>query len=285
MASIAKYVLMAAIIGGIVGCASQRGAQYVDPTEIIAGTPEQATMYDLESSAQQLMDKMLASPQFSANYNVVKAAKGGLPIAVIGNIEDKTKERVLERLDAVGDTIRAVLFSSGLFEVKDDAAAAAIKSRIIHGADGGLENGALVQTMGTQDSPDFIVLGDLRHFSDVGGYHTYRFRLAIHNLSTGKVVWEGIQANVKIGDWSSAADRGADKNTQLALEAFSAGNWSLGFSLAQGAEMNNAEIRQWLGKCYDPFVSTPGFRISKDFARARTHYRRAEELREGRKHR
>ena len=186
------------MIGGIVGCASQRGTQYVESTEIISGTPEQPTMYDLESSAQQLMDKMLASPQFSANYNATKASKGRLPIAVIGNIENKTKERVQGRLDAVGDTIRADLFGSGLFEVKDDAAADAIKSRIIRGADGGLENGVLVQKMGTQDSPDFIVLGDLRHFTDVGGYHTYRLRLAIHNLSTGKVVWEGIQTKVKL---------------------------------------------------------------------------------------
>lgn len=198
MTSIAKCVLTTAIIGGMVGCVSQRATQYVEPTEIIAGTPEQPTMYDLESSAQQLMDKMLASPQFSSNYNAIKVAKGGLPIAVIGNIENKTTERIQGRLDAVGDTIRAALFSSGLFEVKDDAAADAIKSRIIRGADGGLENGALVQTMGTQDSPDFIVLGDLRHFTDVGGYHTYRLRLAIHNLSTGKVVWEGIQTKIKL---------------------------------------------------------------------------------------
>ena len=155
-------------------------------------------MYDLESSVQQLMGKMLASPQFSVNYNAAKAAKGGLPIAVIGNVENKTTERIQGRLDAVGDTIRAALFSSGLFEVKDDAAADAIKSRIIRGADGGLENGALVQTMGTQDSPDFIVLGDLRHFTDVGGYHMYRLRLGIHNLSTGKVVWEGIQTKIKL---------------------------------------------------------------------------------------
>ena len=156
-------------------------------------------MYDLESSAQQLMDKMLASPQFSANYNTVKAAKGGkLPIAVIGNIANKTRERTLGRLDAVGDAIRSALYSSGLFEVKDDEASGAIISRITQGADGGLENGTLVQTMGTQDSPDFIVLGDLRHFTDVGGYHTYRLRLAIHNLSTGKVVWEGIQTKIKL---------------------------------------------------------------------------------------
>ena len=189
---------MAVALGGVIGFASQRPTIYVDPGSVVSGTPDQATMYDLESSAQILMEKMLASPQFSANYNAAKTSKGRLPIAVIGNIENKTTERIQGRLDAVGDTIRAVLFSSSLFEVKDDAAADAIKSRIIRGADGGLEDGSLVQTMGTQDSPDFIVLGDLRHFSDVGGYHTYRLRLVIHNLHTGKIVWEGIQTMVKL---------------------------------------------------------------------------------------
>ena len=199
MTRIAKCVLAVALIGGIVGCTSQRGTQHVAPAEVMSGTPEQPTMYDLESSAQQLMDKMLASPQFSENYNAAKASNGHKPIVVIGNIENKTtKECVRGRLNAVGDAIRVALLTSTLFEVKDDAAADAIKSRIIRSADGGLENGALVQTMGTQDAPDFIVLGDLRHFTDVGGYHTYRLRLAIHNLSTGKVVWEGIHTKIKL---------------------------------------------------------------------------------------
>ena len=38
-----------------------------------------------------LMQKMLASPQFSKNYSTAKASKGGgLPIVVIGNIANKT---------------------------------------------------------------------------------------------------------------------------------------------------------------------------------------------------
>ena len=41
-------------------------------------------------------------------------------------------------------------------------------------------------------SPDFFVLGDLRHFRDSKERHTYRLRLAFHNLATGKIVWEGI---------------------------------------------------------------------------------------------
>lgn len=201
MKRIVKFLAVAGLIGGLAGCAAQRhrNAQYVDPGEIISGTPSQATMYDLESSAQMLIQKMLAHPQFAANYNSAKASKGGkLPIAVVGNIANKTPERIQGRLDAVGETVRSALFSSSLFEVKDDEASGAILSRITGGADGGLEDGALVQSMGTQESPDFIILGDFRHFADVGGYHTYRLRLAIHNLRTGKVVWEGIQTMVKL---------------------------------------------------------------------------------------
>ena len=192
-----RSVLLLLSIVVMVGCAT-RQARYVDPDTVITGTAEKATMYDLESSAQMLMKRMLAHPQFIANYNAAKAERGRLPIAVIGNIDNKTTERIQGRLDAVGETVRAALFDSALFEVKDDEAADAIKSRIVRSADGGLETGELVQLMGTHDSPDFIVLGDLRHFADVGGYHTYRLRLALHSLRTGKIVWEGIQTKVKL---------------------------------------------------------------------------------------
>ena len=189
---------MAVIIAGIVGCVGDKEAKYVNPNKIITGKADSPTMYDLESSARLLMERMLAHPQFVSNYNAAKAAKGRLPIAVIGNIENKTNQRVQGRLDAVGETIREVLFDSSLFEVKDDEAANAIKSRIIRSADGGLENGALVQAMGTQDSPDFILLGDLRHYSEQGGYNIFRLRLAIHDLRTGKIIWEGIQTKIKL---------------------------------------------------------------------------------------
>ena len=192
-----NILLLLSIFFIMIGCVSKQ-TQYVDPNTVIPGAAAQPTMYDLESSAQRLMERMLAHPQFIANYNVAKATKGGLPIVVIGNIENKTTERVQGRLDAVGETVRATLFNSALFEVKDDEAADAIKSRIIRGADGGLETGSLVQAMGTHDMPDFIVLGDLRHFSDVGGYHTYRLRLALYDLKTGKIIWEGIQTSVKL---------------------------------------------------------------------------------------
>ena len=180
-----------AACGFVCGCVEPR-ARCVDPGEIVSGAPESPTMYDLETSVRTLMHKMLSSPQFSKNYSAAKAAKGGQPpIVVIGNIANKTTERIQGRLDAVGETLRSALFESSLFEVKDDEAGEAIASRIQHGADVGLVDGTLVQSMGTQESPDFIVLGDLRHFADVGGYHTYCLRIAFLNLRTGEVVGEG----------------------------------------------------------------------------------------------
>ena len=182
----------------MVGCASKQ-ARYVDSGTVVTGTADKVTMYELESSAQMLMQKMLVHPQFVANYNAVKAEKGQLPIVVIGNIDSKIKGvHIQGRLDAVGESLRVALFNSALFDVKDDEAADAIKSRIVRSADGGLETGELFQLMGTHNSPDFIVLGDLRHFKDVGGYHTYRLRLALHSLRTGKILWEGIQTKVKL---------------------------------------------------------------------------------------
>ena len=197
-----KMALAAAVVGGVIGCVTQppRGATYIDPGTVMSGAPDQVTMYDLESAVQRLVQKMLAHPQFAKNYSAVKTAKGGkLPIIVNGNIANRTGDRVQGRLDSASDTIRAMLFDSELFEVKNDDASDAIKSRIISGADGGIENvDALMQSFGTQEAPDFIVLGDLRHFADVGGYHTYKLRIAIHSLKTGKVVWEGILTRIKV---------------------------------------------------------------------------------------
>ena len=200
MASVARIALTLVLAGGIAGCESPKpGTRYADYADVVSGTPERPTMYDLASSAEMLVEKMLASPLFSKSCDEVKAAKGGaLPVVVIGNIANKTTERIQGRLDAVGENVRAALFATGLFEVKDDAATGAIIARISDNIDLGLEDGYLARAFGKHATPDFLVLGDFRHFADAGGVHTYRLRLAIHSLRTGKIVWEGIQTRVKL---------------------------------------------------------------------------------------
>ena len=191
------------MIGGLVGCTVRQpnGTIYVDPGTTIPGVPDKVTMYDLESCTQRLIQKMLAHPQFVKNYNTVKAAQGGkLPIVSPGLLDNQTKNPdARSRLRAADDTLRAMLFESALFEVRHEGSADAIKARIIRGRDGGIENvDELMKLLGEQKAPDFIVLGDLRHVSDPGGYHTYRLHISIHNLRTGMLVWEGIETRVKL---------------------------------------------------------------------------------------
>lgn len=152
---------------------------------------------DIETAAQNLMLQMHASPRFLEKCEAVKQAKGCLPIVVLGKIENKTTNRMQGRLDAMRDTIRKSLYDAGLVDIKDDETVS--RPSFVARTDEE-KTAALVQSHDKQDAPDFIVLGDIRQFTDVGGYHTYRLRLAIHSLTTGVVIWEGIQTMVKLYD-------------------------------------------------------------------------------------
>lgn len=174
-------------------------AQYVPEGEVINGKASEMTMYDLETATQELLAKMRKSNLFTQNYTSVKTANAGkLPVIVVGNIENRTSDRIQGRLDTVREIVNTSLFEMDLFEVKDDTAASQIAARMLQSQTGGLEDGTLVSSLGTHDSPDFMLIGDFSAFKDFGGYHTYKLHLAVHNLKTGKVVWQGIQTKIKL---------------------------------------------------------------------------------------
>ena len=156
-------------------------------------------LHDLEAATQMLIDKMSHHPQFTKNYGTAKALKGKEPVLCISPIKNNTslpEGRAWGR--TVDEHVRVMLFDTGLFEVKDDDSADVLQSRIIWGVDGRIENMAdVVKTLGTHDAPDFMVAGDIKPSKSIDGYPTYRLRLALHSLKTGKVVWEGIQSKVK----------------------------------------------------------------------------------------
>ncbi len=199
--------IIASLAAALCGCAvnppppkplPKGPAQYVPEGEVINGRASEMTMYDLETATQDLLAKMRKSNLFTQNYTTVKTAKGALPVIVVGNIENRTSDRIQGRLDTVREIINTSLFEMDLFEVKDDTAASQIAARMLQSQTSGLENGSLVSSIGTHDSPDFMLIGDLSAFKDFGGYHTYKLHLAIHNLKTGKVVWQGIQTKIKL---------------------------------------------------------------------------------------
>ena len=149
----------------------------------------------LDRKVDSLAQEMLTNPQFVKNYEESKSKQDGrLPIAVIGGIENKSGNASLNDLiEATGERFRVKLFNSKLFEVKDDGVLVALAKRIVASGNSPLEDGEIMGALKQHGSPDFFVVGDLRHLTDLDGVGYYKLRLAIHSLSTGKIVWEGIE--------------------------------------------------------------------------------------------
>ena len=149
----------------------------------------------LDRKVDVLMREMLLNPQFVKNYEESKARQDGrTPVVVLGGIENQTGNAALKELiDAAGEHFRVKLFNSKLFEVKDDAEQVKLAKRIVGSANSPLEDGDLISALKQHGSPDFFVTGDLKKITDLDGITYYKFRLAIHNLATGKIVWEGLE--------------------------------------------------------------------------------------------
>ena len=142
----------------------------------------------------KLVVEMLSSPQFVKNYEEQKEKGERTPIAVIGGMENESGRAELDAgLKAAGERFRKKLFDSKLFDVNDDAILVGLAKRIVASANSATENGDLMEELKQHGSPDFFVIGNLVHFADLDGAGYYKFRITMHSLRTGKIVWEGIE--------------------------------------------------------------------------------------------
>lgn len=155
------------------------------------------TMEDLDAAYGALITEMAANPVFVKNYTAKQETAEDLPITLVGEIKDNTGMNLSDMLAATRDNIRVRLFKTKLFDVKDDAAAVELGNRIIAGGNSVLEDGEIFQALRQHESPDFMVLGDIRVFADFAERKTFRLHLALHDFATGKVVWEDINTIVK----------------------------------------------------------------------------------------
>lgn len=149
----------------------------------------------LDHKVDALVKEMLLNPQFVKNYEESKAKLDGcLPIAVIGGIDNRSgNTNQNDLVEAAGERFRVRLFNSKLFEVKDDGVLVSLAKRIVASGNSPLEDGEIMGALKQHGSPNFFVAGDLKRLTDLDGIGYYKLRLAIHNLSTGKIVWEGIE--------------------------------------------------------------------------------------------
>ena len=155
------------------------------------------TLSEMDGTMQKLIVAMRANPVFRDNYDTAQQAIDRAPLVIVGGLVDLTKGKsptddLDNLLGAASQNVRMTLINSRLFDAKDDALVTTITKRIIENGNSPLEDGELMAALKQHGSPDFYMVGDLSYF---GGRkkHTYRFHLALHNLHTGKIVWEGTE--------------------------------------------------------------------------------------------
>jgi hypothetical protein len=149
----------------------------------------------LDRKVDVLLKSMLTSSPFVTNYDKCKAQQEGrLPLVALGSIKNSTGNPGLDALiKSAGERFRVKLFETKMFEVKDDSVYTELADRIIAGDNSVLEDGKVMEHLKQHGSPDFLVAGDLKLLTDLDGRSYYKFRLAIHSLATGKIIWEGIE--------------------------------------------------------------------------------------------
>lgn len=141
-----------------------------------------------------LSAEMLSSAQFEKNYEEQKERGERAPVAVIGGMENESGCADFDAgLKAAGERFRKKLFDSKLFDVKDDAILVDLAKRIVASGNSATENGDLMAELKQHGSPDFFVVGNLNRFADLDGTVYCKFRITMHSLRTGKIVWEGIE--------------------------------------------------------------------------------------------
>ena len=163
--------------------------------------PPQLTLSDVDGVVQKMVATMRMSPVFRTNYDAVQKEIERSPLVIVGGLVDLTKGKsptddVGNLLGAASQSVRMSLVNSSLFDAKDDALVTTITKRIIENGNSPLEDGELMSALKQHGSPDFYMVGDLRFFDEPGAL-SYRFRLALHNLHTGKIIWEGTETITK----------------------------------------------------------------------------------------
>ena len=179
---------------GNIGVLDRRGlVRGAGPDGKYALTPS-----DMEEALKALLSAMCRDVAFLDAHNAAKATSGRTPIAVNGGIANMTGDNGYDGLVGAADaTVRVMLRGTSLFDVKDDAVAAAMAKRVVASGNSPLEDGEPMAWLKQHGSPDYYVVGDLRKFVDFERRNTYMVHLAIHSLANGKAAWEGIMTVVK----------------------------------------------------------------------------------------
>lgn len=176
----ALLILTGALLLG--GCSSTT-VSYGDATETETVTVDYGSS-DLQAIADKMADSMLASPATS------EITAGGRPVMFMDSIRNKTSEHI--DTEAITDTLRTKLLSSGKFRFVDMSKVAAVKQQLEYQQSSGMVDPASMVRLGKQTGARYMVYGNLASIVKDNGKVKdvyYQMTMNLMDLENGELLW------------------------------------------------------------------------------------------------
>ena len=176
----ALLILTGALLLG--GCSSTT-VSYGDATETETVTVDYGSS-DLQAIADKMADSMLASPATS------EITAGGRPVMFMDSIRNKTSEHI--DTEAITDTLRTKLLSSGKFRFVDMSKVAAVKQQLEYQQSSGMVDPASMVRLGKQTGARYMVYGNLSSIVKDNGKVKdvyYQMTMNLMDLQNGELLW------------------------------------------------------------------------------------------------
>ena len=176
----ALLILTGALLLG--GCSSTT-VSYGDATETETVTVDYGSS-DLQAIADKMADSMLASPATS------EITAGGRPVMFMDSIRNKTSEHI--DTEAITDTLRTKLLSSGKFRFVDMSKVSAVKQQLEHQQGSGMVDPATMVRLGKQTGARYMVYGNLASIVKDNGKVKdvyYQMTMNLMDVENGELLW------------------------------------------------------------------------------------------------
>ena len=176
----ALLILTGALLLG--GCSSTT-VSYGDATETETVTVDYGSS-DLQAIADKMADSMLASPATS------EITAGGRPVMFMDSIRNKTSEHI--DTEAITDTLRTKLLSSGKFRFVDMSKVSAVKQQLEYQQSSGMVDPASMVRLGKQTGARYMVYGNLASIVKDNGKVKdvyYQMTMNLMDLENGELLW------------------------------------------------------------------------------------------------
>lgn len=178
-----KTALALGITALMLGGCSSTTVSYGDATETETVTADYGST-DLQGIATKMVDSMLSSPA------AAEISAAGRPVMYMDSIRNKTSEHI--DTEAITDTIRTKLLSSGKFRFVDMSKVAAVKQQLEYQSSSGLVDPASMVRIGKQTGARYMMYGNLSSIVKDNGKVKdvfYQMTMNLMDLQNGELLW------------------------------------------------------------------------------------------------